>query len=181
MEWPVTSLQWGQILHSNAEETFQRLYFTCRTDGNYNSATQTWNNTPNYIVMSTVEMPSDSHYFISELKSLFSTQPQKHPNMKIKHIITHPGEIIVIRASNVNRKILASKTESNEVFLWMSEKYKVNQNVFYANAPDMTLSTTKSDKPNYALRFAPSLLRLASASGDRIEVFDLEPGPATKR
>lgn len=64
--------------------------------------------------------------------------------MKIKNIITHPGEIIVIRASPANKKILASKSDTNEVFLWTSDKYKLNPNSLYPNAPDIILNTTKS-------------------------------------
>jgi hypothetical protein len=33
--------------------------------------------------------------------------------MKIKSVITHPGEVIIIRTSPVNKKILASKTDCN--------------------------------------------------------------------
>lgn len=74
----------------------------------------------------------------------------------------------MIRSSTVNRKALASKSDTNDVFLWTSDKYKINNNAFYANTPDMVLSTHKSDKPSYALRFAPSLMRLATASGSII-------------
>lgn len=88
--------------------------------------------------------------------------------MKIKNIITHPGEIIVIRASPANKKILASKTDCNEVYLWTSEKYKINSNASFTNTPDMILNTTKSERPNYALKFAPSLMRLITASGPKI-------------
>ena len=96
--------------------------------------------------------------------------------MKIKNIITHPGEVIVIRASPVNRKVLASKSDTNEVFLWTSDKYKLNTNALYANTPDVTLSVSKSDRPNYAIKFAPSLMRLITASGSKIELFDLDGG-----
>lgn len=119
--------------------------------------------------MSSVELPTEDHYFINELKSLFNHDAaKKHPNMKIKHIITHPGEVIVIRASPANKKILASKSDMNEVFLWTSDKYKLNSNASYANTPDIILNTTKSDRPNYGIKFAPSLMRLISASGSRI-------------
>lgn len=64
--------------------------------------------------------------------------------MKIKTIITHPGEVIVIRTSPANKKILASKSDCNEVYLWTSDKYKINANASYANTPDIVLSTTKS-------------------------------------
>jgi WD40 repeat protein len=88
--------------------------------------------------------------------------------MRIKNIITHPGEVIIIRASPANKKILASKNDINEVYLWTSDKYKLNTNASYANVPDIILNTFKSDKPNYAIKFAPSLMRLISASGSRI-------------
>lgn len=88
--------------------------------------------------------------------------------MRIKNIITHPGEVIIIRASPANKKVLASKNDSNEVFLWTSDKYKLSSNASYANTPDAILNTYKSDKPNYAMKFAPSLMRLISASGERV-------------
>ena len=45
----------------------------------------------------------------------------------------------------------------------------------------MVLSSYHSSKPNYALKFAPSLMRLISASANRIELFDLENSGPTKR
>ena len=105
---------------------------------------------------------------------------KKHPNMKIKQIISHPGEVTVIRASPVNRKILASKNDCNEVFLWTSDRYKVS-NSNYPSHPDFTLDCIKSEKPNYALRFSPSLPRLITASGDKLELFDVENSAPTKR
>lgn len=93
--------------------------------------------------------------------------------MKIKQIITHPGEVTVIRTSPVNKKVLASKSDTNEIYLWTSDKYKINSNGAFANTPDMVLSSLHSTKPNYALKFAPSLMRLISASANRIELFDL--------
>lgn len=114
MEWPVTSLQWGNILQSTPQYVTQRLYFSCRTDGVYNFGNQTWQNTPNYIIISSVELPTQNHYFINQLKSLFNHDAaKKHPNMRIKNIITHPGEVIIIRASPANKKVLASKNDTN--------------------------------------------------------------------
>lgn len=106
---------------------------------------------------------------------------KKHPNMKIKNIITHPGEVIIIRASQAYKKMLASKSDCNEVFIWTSDKYKLNPNNSFTNTPDMILNTTKCDKPNYGMKFAPSLMRLITASGPRIEVFDLDGGGPAKR
>ena len=52
----------------------------------------TWQNIPNIIIMATVELPNEDHYFINDLKSLFNPDAaKKHPNMKIKQIISHPG------------------------------------------------------------------------------------------
>lgn len=101
--------------------------------------------------------------------------------MKIKNIITHPGEVIIIRASQAYKKMLASKSDCNEVFIWTSDKYKLNPNNSFTNTPDMILNTTKCDKPNYGMKFAPSLMRLITASGPRIEVFDLDGGGPAKR
>lgn len=95
--------------------------------------------------MSSVELPTPTHYFINELKSLFNHDSvKKHPNMKIKQIITHPGEVTVIRTSPINKKILASKSDNNEIYLWTSERYKVSNNVSYATNPDTILCGTKS-------------------------------------
>ena len=95
---------------------------------------------------------------------------KKHPNLKIKQVISHPGEITVVRTSPMNRKLLASKSESNMVYLWTNDKYKLNLSLGNntPNTPDVTLMASKSDKHNYALRFCPSLPRLISASGDRL-------------
>lgn len=88
----MTSVQWGPLLQQNNEYIVQRLYFSCKTDGIYNSNDNNWTNTPNYIVMANLEIPNDDHYFINELKALFNyDSAKKHPNLKVKQIISHPG------------------------------------------------------------------------------------------
>lgn len=59
LDWPVTSVQWGPLLQQNSEFTLQRLYFSCKTDGIYNPADNSWTNTPNYIVMANLEIPNE--------------------------------------------------------------------------------------------------------------------------
>ena len=72
---------------------------------------------------------------ISDLKSIFNCDAaKKHPNIKVKQIISHPGQITVIRSSPMNRKLMASKSDSNEVYVWLSEKYKSPQPHF-TNTP----------------------------------------------
>ena len=89
-------------------------------------------------------MPNEDYYFINDLKSLFNPDAaKKHPNMKIKQIISHPGEVTVIRTSPINKKILASKNDANEVYLWTSDRYKMSNNNYPSN-PDFTLDTTRS-------------------------------------
>jgi len=159
----------------------QRLYFSCKTDGIYNQNDNNWTNTPNYIVMANLEIPNDEHYFINELKALFNyDSAKKHPNLKVKQIISHPGEITVIRSSPMNRKLLASKSDNNMVYLWTSDKYKLGNANNTPNTPDMILMATKSDRHNYALRFTPSLPKLISASADRLELFDIEGAPVKR-
>jgi hypothetical protein len=42
--------------------------------------------------MANLEIPNDEHYFINELKALFNyDSAKKHPNLKVKQIISHPG------------------------------------------------------------------------------------------
>lgn len=92
LDWPVTSVQWGPLLQQNSEFIQQRLYFSCKTDGIYNEGDNSWTNTPNYIVMANLQIPDDEHYFINDLKSLFNYDAaKKHPNLKVKQIISHPG------------------------------------------------------------------------------------------
>lgn len=124
---------------------------------------------------------------IPELKSIFNYDAaKKHPNLKVKQIISHPGEITVIRSSPMNRKLLASKSDTNNVYIWTSDKYKPPQphptlSCNFANTPDITLQTLTSVNHNYALRFTPSLPRLISASGSRLELFDIETPSTSKR
>jgi hypothetical protein len=77
----------------------------------------------------------------------------------------------------MNRKLLASKSDNNTVYLWTSEKYKLGNVNNAPNTPDMILMATKSDRNNYALRFTPSLPKLISASADKLELFDIEGAP----
>jgi hypothetical protein len=65
------------------------------------------------------------------------------------------------------------------VYVWTNDKYKApqphttNQMLNYSNIPDITLQTYTSNNHNYALRFTPSLPRVISASGNRLELFDI--------
>ena len=93
--------------------------------------------------------------------------------MKVKQIISHPGEITVIRSSPINRKLLVSKSDTNNVYVWTNDKYKPPQphpnNVMnFTNTPDIVLLTEESIYHNYALRFTPSLPRVISASGNKL-------------
>ena len=165
LDWPCTSVQWGPLLQENNECSQQRVYFSCRTDGVYNPVDNTWTNNPNYIVIANVEMPNEDRYFINDLKHIFNyDSAKKHPNLKIKHIICHPGEVCVLRSSPANRKLVASKSDNNSVYLWTSEKYKPTTVNNMANSSDYVLQTTLSKNPNFALRFAPTLPKLISAS-----------------
>lgn len=68
------------------------MYFSCRTGSVYNETDGTWKAMPNYIIVATVDIPNDNHYFINELRSLFNyEEAKKHPNLKVKHVIMHPG------------------------------------------------------------------------------------------
>lgn len=77
----------------------------------------------------------------------------------------------------MNRKLLASKSDNNMVYLWTSDKYKFGNINNTSSVPDMILMATKSEKHNYALRFTPSLPKLISASADKLELFDIEGAP----
>jgi hypothetical protein len=54
LDWPATSIQWGPLLSQNSEIINQRIYFSCKTDGIYNTTDNTWTNNPNYIVLANV-------------------------------------------------------------------------------------------------------------------------------
>ncbi len=124
-------------------------------------------------MVATVEIPNNQHYFINELRSLFNyEEAKKHPNLKVKHVIMHPGEVNVIRSSPSNRKILATKNDHNGVFIWTPEKHKISA-ANYPHVPDMTLLTSSSTVPNFSLVFTPTLPRIMTASNNRIELFDL--------
>ena len=121
-----------------------------------------------------MEIPKADFYFIPELRAIFGNgDGRPYSNLKIRSIITHPGEVIVIKAFRLNRKIFASKNDTNEVFVWTNDKYKAIHNGT-AHNPDITLLTSKSSESNFALTFTPTLPRVATASGNKIEVFDLE-------
>lgn len=77
----------------------------------------------------------------------------------------------------MNRKLLASKSDNNMVYLWTSEKYKLGNVNNTPSTPDMIMMATKSEKHNYALRFTPSLPKLISGSADKLELFDIEGAP----
>ncbi len=85
----------------------------------------------------------------------------------------------------MNRKLLVSKSDTNNVYVWTNDKYKPpqphpNNAMNFTNTPDIVLLTEQSVYHNYALRFTPSLPRVISASGNKLEMFDLE-GPQGRR
>jgi hypothetical protein len=47
-------VQWGSVLCETEEYIRQKVYFACRTDGEYNEVENTWKKIPAYLVVASM-------------------------------------------------------------------------------------------------------------------------------
>ncbi|XP_074578271.1 WD-40 repeat-containing protein MSI4-like [Curcuma longa] len=106
LAWPSLSCRWGQQLEQKTYKNNQRLFFSERTDGTY----------PNTLVVANCEVVKP-RVATAEHISMFDEESQSPYVKRIKTIV-HPGEVNRIREFPQNSKIVATHTDSPEVFIW---------------------------------------------------------------
>lgn len=110
LDYPCTSCQWGPVVYSNEEFSVQKVYYSCRTGNQFSLTENSWKGTPNYVAIGTVEIPTLDHYFIPELRAVFGNGDGKmFHSLKLKTVINHPGEVTMLRALPLNKKIFTTK------------------------------------------------------------------------
>ncbi|KRX07074.1 WD40-repeat-containing domain [Pseudocohnilembus persalinus] len=179
LDWPCTTCQWGPIISENEEYIRQKIFFATKTDGIYNETDNSWSKQPSSIIVAHVDTPRQGKTFNQGLRNLYLQEKlKKHSNLKVKQIIIHPGDANIMKKCPKNQKMLATKNDNNQIFIWDLDKHKVNSNTkdnYVANQPDICLTGHNSNTPSFALEWAQSSYRIASGGKDlKILIWDLE-------
>ncbi|KAJ4952312.1 hypothetical protein NE237_029144 [Protea cynaroides] len=154
--WPSLSCRWGPQLEQATYKNRQRLYLSEQTDGSV----------PNTLVLANCEVVKP-RVAAAEHISQFNEEARSPFVKKFKTII-HPGEVNRIRELPQNSKIVATHTDSPDVFIWDVEAQPNRHAVLGAaeSRPDLTL-TGHQDNAEFALAMCPTEPFVLSGGKDK--------------
>ncbi|KAL4359169.1 hypothetical protein HN51_018883 [Arachis hypogaea] len=157
--WPSLSCRWGPLLEQATYKNRHRLYLSEQTDGSV----------PNTLVVANVEVVKP-RVAAAEHISQFNEE-SRSPFVKKYKTIIHPGEVNRIRELRQNSKIVATHTDSPEVFIWDLETQPNRQALLGAptSRPDLVL-TGHDDNAEYALAMCPTEPFVLSGGKDKYVV-----------
>ncbi|KAK9734517.1 hypothetical protein RND81_04G144900 [Saponaria officinalis] len=154
--WPSLSCRWGPLLEEATYKNRQRLYLSEQTDGSV----------PNTLVIANVEIVKP-RVAAAEHISQFNEESRSPFVRKFKTII-HPGEVNRIRELPQNSNIVATHTDSPDVYIWDVESQPnrpANMGAL-ASRPDLTL-TGHQDDAEFALAMCSSEPLVLSGGKDK--------------
>ncbi|KAK7281211.1 hypothetical protein RIF29_08989 [Crotalaria pallida] len=154
--WPSLSCRWGPQLEQATYKNRQRLYLSEQTDGSV----------PNTLVIANCEVVKP-RVAAAEHISQFNEEARSPFVRKYKTIV-HPGEVNRIRELPQNSKIVATHTDSPDVFIWDLESQPNRHVVLGASnsRPDLIL-TGHQDNAEFALAMCPTEPYVLSGGKDR--------------
>ncbi|KAF6148803.1 hypothetical protein GIB67_038136 [Kingdonia uniflora] len=154
--WPSLSCRWGPQLEQATYKNRQRLYLSEQTDGSV----------PNTLVIANVEVVKP-RVAAAEHISQFNEEARSPFVKKFKTII-HPGEVNRIRELPQNTKIVATHTDSSDVFIWDVETQPNRHAVLGAadSRPDLIL-TGHQENAEFALAMCPTEPFVLSGGKDK--------------
>ncbi|XP_062091030.1 WD-40 repeat-containing protein MSI4 [Humulus lupulus] len=154
--WPSLSCRWGPQLEQATYKNRQRLYLSEQTDGSV----------PNTLVIANCEVVKP-RVAAAEHISQFNEEARS-PFVKKYKTIIHPGEVNRIRELPQNTKIIATHTDSPDVFIWDVEAQPNRHAVFGAtnSRPDLIL-TGHQDNAEFALAMCPTEPYVLSGGKDK--------------
>lgn len=117
----------------------QQLFMSCRTDAVYNATNRSWNKLGSFIVvanfckstlgptptlshqiLTSIAYPKDQSYFMEKYSNLYKCTPVHKSNSFFQptHIFVHEGEIYRIEVCKVDKRWLASSSDTENICLW---------------------------------------------------------------
>ncbi|KAG6543059.1 hypothetical protein Mapa_015555 [Marchantia paleacea] len=162
--WPSLSCRWGPQLELGSFKSRQRIYLTEQTDGSC----------PNTLVVFNCEVIKP-RAAAAEHISQFSEETRS-PFVKKHKTIIHPGEVNRIRELPQNSKIVATHTDSPEVYIWNLETQPNRAALLGANhsRPDLVL-TGHTGNAEFALALSPtSPLVLSGGKDAKVILWSIE-------
>ncbi|WCJ39532.1 Transducin family protein / WD-40 repeat family protein [Euphorbia peplus] len=159
LTWPSQSCRWGPQLEQATYKNRQRLYLSEQTDGSV----------PNTLVIANCEIVKP-RVAAAEHIAQFSEE-LRSPFVKKYKTIIHPGEVNRIRELPQNSKIVATHTDSPDVFIWDVEAQPNRQAVLGStpSRPDLVL-TGHRDNAEFALAMCPTEPFVLSGGKDKAVV-----------
>ncbi|GLU14317.1 hypothetical protein SLE2022_308930 [Rubroshorea leprosula] len=177
--WPSLSCRWGPQLEQATYKTRQRLYLSEQTDSTV----------PNTLVIANCEIVKPRVAAAEHIAQF--NEEARSPFVKKYKTIIHPGEVNRIRELPQNSKIVATHTDSPDVFIWDVEAQPNRQPSLGATVsrPDLILTGHK-DNAEYALAMCPTEPFVLSGGKDKsvvlwsihdhISTLAADPGSNTK-
>ncbi|KAI4379984.1 hypothetical protein MLD38_006218 [Melastoma candidum] len=157
--WPSLSCRWGPQLEQGTHRNRQRLYLSEQANGSV----------PNTLVIANCDVVK-SRVASSEQIGQFNESARSAFVRKYKTII-HPGEVNRIRELPQNPNIVATHTDSPDVFIWDVESQPSKNAVFGATVsqPDLIL-TGHQENAEFALAMCPTEPFVLSGGKDKLVV-----------
>ncbi|XP_074361683.1 WD-40 repeat-containing protein MSI4-like isoform X2 [Apium graveolens] len=157
--WPSLSCRWGPVIEQATYKNRQRLYLSEQTDGTV----------PNTLVIANCEIVKP-RVAAAEHISQFNEE-SRSPFVKKFKTILHPGEVNRIRELPQNSNIVATHTDSPDVFIWDIESQPTRQANLGSpvSRPDLILTGHK-DNAEFALAMSPTEPFVLSGGKDRFVI-----------
>ncbi|KAL3691523.1 hypothetical protein R1sor_005174 [Riccia sorocarpa] len=169
--WPSLSCRWGPQLEQGTYKSRQRIYLSEQTDGSY----------PNTLVVYNCEVIKP-RTAAAEHISHFGEQGRS-PFVKKHKTIIHPGEVNRIRELPQNSKIVATHTDSREVYIWNLETQPNRATLIGAthSRPDLVLEG-HTENAEFALAMNPtSPLVLSGGKDAKVILWSIEDQLTAKK
>lgn len=160
LEWPSLTIQWLPTVQSSPSFSVHKLIM----------GTQTNEGAPNFLMLADAYLP---------LPSAAESEPSALPKVQITQRICHDGEVNRARYMPQNPSLIATKTNSSEVFIFDCSKHAVESESGSCN-PDIRLKGHTDE--GYGLSWSPLKEGyLLSGSNDRkVCLWDIHAMPQEK-
>lgn len=148
-----------------AYDKCQELFFSSRTDGDYNAGSRIWNGHPHMLYSANVLLP-EPHMSNYRGVGKFS-ETKKSGRINITKRIVHPGEVNKMRLCPQNDAILATHSDSPLTYVWNMRTQTTGADKLGATAsvPDLTL-VGHTEMAEYALAWCAYTPSVVSGGGD---------------
>ncbi|CAM6120600.1 unnamed protein product [Calypogeia fissa] len=162
--WPSLSCRWGPQVEHSTFKTRQRIYVSEQTDGSC----------PNTLVVLNCEVIKPRVAAAEHISNF--NEEARSPFVKKHKTIIHPGEVNRIRELPQNSKIVATHTDSPDVYVWNLDSQPNRAPLLGANLsrPDLVLAGHTANA-EYALALSPtSPLVLSGGQDKRVVLWGIE-------